>query len=128
MPLGNVIKTLDRFGLTAASIHKRGSLRDVTGCETSAVNWGWNFGAMETETAREPEKLVGKYFHSGNENNKIECQGVVIGEPHSGWYLVQLFEWASGEPTEQRLVPIEKMIGWLFYPDVDAMKFSSRRF
>jgi hypothetical protein len=83
---------------------------------------------METETAREPEKLVGKYFHSASENNKIEWQGVVIGEPHSGWYLVQLFEWASGEPTEQRLVPIEKMIGWLFYPDVDAMKFSSRRF
>jgi hypothetical protein len=40
---------------------------------------------METETAREPEKLVGKYFHSANENNKIEWQGVVIGEPHSGW-------------------------------------------
>jgi hypothetical protein len=83
---------------------------------------------METETARKPEKLVGKYFHSANENHKIEWQGLVIGEPHSGWYLVQLLEWASGEPTEQRLAPIEKMIGWLFYPDVDAMKFSSRRF
>ena len=80
---------------------------------------------METGTAREPEKLVGKYFHSANENNnKVEWQGVVIAEPHSGWYLVQLFEWASGKPTEQRLVPIEKMIGWLFYPDMDAMKFS----
>jgi hypothetical protein len=42
-----------------------------------------------------PEKLVGKYLHSANENNKIEWQGVVIGEPHPGWYLVQLFEWAS---------------------------------
>jgi hypothetical protein len=83
---------------------------------------------METETAREPEKLVGKYFQSANENNKVEWQGVVIGEPHPGWYLVQLFDWALGEPSEQRLVPIEKMIGWLFYPDMDTMKFSSKRF
>jgi hypothetical protein len=83
---------------------------------------------METETAREPEKLVGKYFQSANENNKVEWQGVVIGEPHPGWYLVQLFDWALCEPSEQRLVPIEKMIGWLFYPDMDTMKFSSKRF
>jgi len=48
---------------------------------------------------------------------KVEWQGAVIAEPHSGWYLVQLFEWASGAPTEQRLVPIEKMISWSFYPD-----------
>ncbi len=76
--------------------------------------------------SKEPEQLVGKYFHSANENNKIEWQGVVIGEPQSGWYLVQLFEWTSGEPTEQRLVPIEKMIGWLFYPDADAMTLGSK--
>jgi hypothetical protein len=25
----------------------------------------------------------------------------VIGEPHPAWYLVQLFEWASGEPSVQ---------------------------
>jgi hypothetical protein len=50
----------------------------------------------------------------------------VIGEPHPGWYLVQLFDWTSGEPTLQRLVPIEKMIGWLFYPDVDAITIGSK--
>ena len=76
---------------------------------------------MKAATSGEPEKLVGKYFHSANETNKIEWQGVVIGEPHPGWYLVQLFEWASGDPSVQRLVPIEKMISWVFYPDADAM-------
>jgi hypothetical protein len=76
---------------------------------------------MEAETVTKTEKLVGKYFHSASENNKVEWQGVVIGEPHPGWYLVQLLEWASGEPGVQRLVPIEKMTGWLFYPDRDAM-------
>jgi hypothetical protein len=84
---------------------------------------------MKTEMSGKPEteKLVGKYFHSATETNKVEWQGVVIGEPHPGWYLVQLFEWASGEPSVQRLVPIEKMVGWLFYPDADTMKFGSKR-
>ena len=78
------------------------------------------------ETVTKTEKLVGKYFHSANENNKVEWQGVVIGEPHAGWYLVQLFDWASGEPSVERLVPSEKMVGWLFYPDRDTMRSSSK--
>src|SRR5258707_13164629 len=81
---------------------------------------------MRVETSGKPEELVGKYFHSANETNQIEWQGVVIGEPHTGWYLVQLFEWASGDPSVQRLVPIEKMISWVFNPDVDAMTGSKR--
>ena len=85
------------------------------------------FGAMKPEVEAKTEKLVGKYFRSANETNKVEWQGAVIAEPHSGWYLVQLFEWGSGAPTEQRLVPIEKMIGWSFYPDTDAMMSGSKR-
>ena len=88
---------------------------------------GLKFGEMKPEVAAKTEKLVGKYFRSANETNKVEWQGAVIAEPHSGWYLVQLFEWGSGEPTEQRLVPIEKMIGWSFYPDTDAMMSGSKR-
>ena len=37
---------------------------------------------MKAEMSGQPEKLVGKYFHSANETNKIEWQGVVIGGPH----------------------------------------------
>jgi len=85
-----------------------------------------NFGFMEAETVTQTEKLVGKYFHSANENDKVEWQGVVVEEPHPGWYLVQLFDWTSGEPSVQRLVPIEKMTAWLFYPDRAAMKSSSK--
>jgi hypothetical protein len=84
------------------------------------------FGAMKPEVEAKMEKLVGKYFRSANETNKVEWQGTVIAEPHSGWYLVQLFEWRSCAPTEQRLVPIEKMIGWSFYPDTDAMMSGSK--
>jgi hypothetical protein len=81
--------------------------------------------SLEAETATETERLVGKYFHAANEDNKVKWQGVVIGEPHPGWYLVQLFDWASGKPSVQRLVPIENMNAWLFYPDRDAMTSSS---
>jgi hypothetical protein len=84
-----------------------------------------NSHSLEAETATKAEKLVGKYFHGANENNKVEWQGVVIGEPNPGWYLVQLFDWATGIPSVQRLVPIEKMHAWLFYPDRDAMTSSS---
>jgi hypothetical protein len=37
---------------------------------------------MKAEMSGKPEELVGKYFHSADETNKIEWQGVVIGEPH----------------------------------------------
>ena len=57
---------------------------------------------MKPEIEAKTEKLVGKYFRSTNEANKVEWQGAVIAEPHSGWVLLQLFEWGSGEPMEQR--------------------------
>ena len=82
---------------------------------------------MKAEVSGKPQEVVGKYFHSANENNQVEWQGVVIGEPHPGWYLVQLFEWTSGEPSTQRLVPIEKMVGWLFYPDASAITLGPKR-
>ena len=81
---------------------------------------------MKAEMSGQPEKLVGKYSHSANETNQIEWQGLVIGEPYPGWYLVQLFEWSSGDPSVQRLVPIEKMNSWSFYASADAMTGSKR--
>ena len=77
----------------------------------------------EAETVTKTEKV--QILHSADENDKVEWQAVVIEEPHPGWYLVQLFDWASGKPSVQRLVLIEKMIAWLFYLDRDAMTPSS---
>lgn len=38
--------------------------------------------------------LVGMFFHSvSKESGYIEWQGVVIGNPEPGWYLLQLFSW-----------------------------------
>ena len=69
--------------------------------------------------------FVGMYFHSiGKDSGKVEWQGMVIGNPEPGWYLLQLFEWAMGEPNVCRLVLIEDMEHWLFYDTAAAMKFS----
>jgi len=69
--------------------------------------------------------LLGQFFHSiGKDDNQVEWQGVIIGNPEPGWYLLQLFEWAMGEPNVRRLVRIEDMEHWLFYEDAEAMKFS----
>lgn len=67
--------------------------------------------------------MIGKYFHS-IDDARINWQGVVIGEPQGGWYLVQLFEWLMGEESSMRLVKIEDMAGWIFYPDVESMRES----
>lgn len=41
-----------------------------------------------------------------------------------GWYLVGLFEWAFGGHDSSRVVALEKMTSWLFYPDAEAMRYS----
>ena len=72
-----------------------------------------------------PVTLLGQFFHSiGKENGQVEWQGVVIGNPEPGWYLLQLFEWLMGEPNVRRLVRIEDMGNWLFYENAEAMQVS----
>ena len=72
-----------------------------------------------------PNALVGHFFHSlGKNTSQIEWQGVVIGNPLPGWYLVQLYEWIAGSRSVQRLVKIEDMESWLFYESSEEMEFS----
>jgi hypothetical protein len=66
------------------------------------------------EIASDPKSLVGSYF-LGNSTNT--WQGVVVAEPVTGVYLVELFSWISGASTEQRLVRISSMLDWTFYDD-----------
>jgi hypothetical protein len=69
--------------------------------------------------------LVGQWFHSiGKNSGQVEWQGVVIGNPEPGWFLVQLHEWLMGEPNVRHLVRIEDMAGWLFYYSDEQMNFS----
>lgn len=83
--------------------------------------------ACETQTpgAVASSDLSGQFFHSvAGDTGEVEWQGCVVGNPAPGWYLVQLFEWLTGEPTVRRLARIEDMQHWLFYENAEAMRFS----
>ena len=69
--------------------------------------------------------LMGQCFHSIHpESGQIEWQGIIIGNPEPGWYLVQLFEWVTGAPNVRRLVRIDDLRGWLLYGNAEMMKES----
>jgi hypothetical protein len=74
------------------------------------------------EIFKEPS-LVGCFFHQ-IKDEKVGWQGVVVGRPEPGLYLVQLFEWLMGEPNVRRLVKVEDMANWLFYEDGEQMVHS----
>jgi hypothetical protein len=65
--------------------------------------------------------LVGTYFHSDRERG---WQGVIVAEPAPGTYLVELFDWLTGDPDTQRLVTLETMLlgEWSFYDDAQWMR------
>lgn len=67
--------------------------------------------------------LVGKYFHSVVDG-QIEWQGIVQGMPNEHVCLLRLFEWVNGEPNVMRIVPVGKMVDWLFYENFEQMDFS----
>ena len=64
-------------------------------------------------TRQVTRSLIGKFIHTF-EDGEVSKQGVILGRPTPGMYLVQFFEWLSGGNGEQLLVPIEDMEGWRF--------------
>jgi len=79
---------------------------------------------MKNKQTQESESLVGQYFHSIGDNGILKWQGVVIGNPEPGWYLLQLFEWLAGTPNVRVLIKIEALANWLFYGSAEAMAHS----
>lgn len=80
---------------------------------------------MKKNKQKKPKSdcLIGRFFHS-IEGGKISGQGTVIGRISDERYLVQLFEWAMGEPSVQRIVSASEMSPWLFYSDAEEMRHS----
>ena len=54
-----------------------------------------------------PVILKGKFFHSFEEG-RVAWQGCILGSPSPGYYLVQLFSWLDGRPTNQQIVPLRE--------------------
>jgi hypothetical protein len=75
--------------------------------------------------------IVGKFFHS-YDGEVLHWQGQILSKQHGEHYLVQLYEWLAGSPTDQVLVPFKDMTTWKFYDCTEDMnlaydKYSSRR-
>jgi hypothetical protein len=81
---------------------------------------------LEFIRGQDRRALVGKFFHTFK-NSELEWQGYVVSEPSEGYFLVQLFEWIMGEPSCQKLVRIDDMVGWDLYDTVDDMNDAYQR-
>ncbi len=67
-------------------------------------------------------KLVGQWFLTPSDDvpwPAATWQGSVEEEVVPGTYLVQLYSWMTGCPTEQRVVMLDQMNGWRFFTDKD---------
>ncbi|CAB4197725.1 hypothetical protein UFOVP1313_28 [uncultured Caudovirales phage] len=67
-----------------------------------------------------PNSLIGSWFHR-LENDQIVWQGVVVGEPAAGVYLISVEVLAPGAENVQRLIDLRQMTrdeegyDWRFY-------------
>ncbi len=73
---------------------------------------------MSKKQTPKQDGLVGKFFHTFVDG-QISWQGLITGEPASGYFLVQLFEWLCGGPSDKRLIHVSQMVGWTFYDEAD---------
>ena len=58
-------------------------------------------------------KFEGHYFVVCADRD--DWQGQVLSEIAPGVFLVQLYSWIDGEPTDRRVVEISAMASWRFY-------------
>lgn len=61
--------------------------------------------------------LIGKGFHTLDDNSNFNWLGIIIGSPEPGWYFVMLFSWVDLRPTTGRLVRIEDMQDWFYWDE-----------
>lgn len=59
-----------------------------------------------------PQALVGLYFHTfadAGDQRVVEYQGKIVAHVGDGDFLVQLFSWLDGEPTELHLLEVARL-------------------
>jgi hypothetical protein len=65
--------------------------------------------ANKTNTDEAISPLAGRGMHWLDEEGKVQWQGKVVGDLGGGNYLIQLFGWIAGEPTQQIIVNISEL-------------------
>ena len=75
-------------------------------------------------TATKPApSLVGMFFHSLDQDNRVQWQGQVHSQVADGFYLLRLFDWIVGaDNLHLKLVSLQDMLGWQFYESAEDMR------
>ena len=68
--------------------------------------------------------LVNKWFISFEEKDVIKWTGLILGEPHPSFFLIQLRSAIDGSFTDQIILPFNDLIGWQFYSSSDDMAWA----
>jgi len=74
--------------------------------------------------------LVGKFFHTFTEDvprkgrGEVQNQGIVLSDLGNGYFIIQLFDFAMGEPSSRHVVSFQRMVanGWSFYGSDGEMR------
>lgn len=82
---------------------------------------------MEKGKSKEKENeniLVGKFFHSFNEDKTVNWQGKVIGQINDNLFLIECFSWILGEQSYSlEIVELNDMKNWFFYRNPKDMRW-----
>ena len=84
-------------------------------------SWGRDRREAVASADLNPVSLVGSYFHR-LEHDEIVWQGIVVGEPANGYYLLELEDSVPGASRHQRLFSIRQLADdgeWRFYDTSD---------
>ena len=86
-------------------------------------SWGRDRRESVASSDLSPLSLVGSYYHLINAG-EIVWQGLVVGEPMTGIYLIELDDSVPGATRHQRLVHIRNIVEgeigeWRFYDTID---------
>jgi len=93
---------------------------------SSHLEWiKWDATIRVSDIPHEPsvaDPLIGQWFHSLHADGEtVVWQGQILGRTPEGLYLVQLYEWFVGAPSDRKLVPAAQVTSWRFYSTHEAM-------
>jgi len=67
--------------------------------------------------------LPGNWFHSF-ENDKTKWQGQILSAEPNNYFLIQLYSWLHGTPTDRKLIHFSEMVDWNFYATDKDMRYA----
>lgn len=66
--------------------------------------------------------LVGKFFHSFDDNKVIIWQGQITDQVREDTFLIQTYDWFIGMNVVSKIVTLKDMANWQFYSTDEAMR------